>query len=216
MKRSLRAVLLCLLLALSAGLAYAEDLTPPPWQRYQPGTTFARWEFSMPDPQPVPDQFYNPYGLLNTLVQPGLLQSWQPVWGGRQGVWPLSGTIQVTIPNSPVANPYKDIFVQLTWAQQAPNVFPIIRDVSSNTFASLVHQIALGPTGESFGDGMWYYGLYQMRLYPNPSSETLIIDGAVMVDELVIDTRCVPEPSSILALGIGTIGMLGLIRRKRS
>jgi len=197
-------VFAAILLLVSVVSAFADDLNPPSW-RGQAGTTWGIWEFNTNNPNPLPDQGYNPYGTPSTQVTPGLFQSWQPNWGGRSGVWPLSGEIWITIPNNPVANPYKDIWVQLTWAEQATGNTPLVLATApENTASSLVNQVALG--------GGWYHSTYSIRLYPNPNQETLLITGGINVDQLVIDTRCVPEPSSILAL---SAGLIGLVLRKR-
>ncbi len=100
----------------AVGSAWADDLYPPAW-RGQPGSTFQQWEFSTPNPTPLPDLMLNPYGTPSLHAYPGTSQNWVDQWGGRQGMWPLSGTIEVTIPNSTVANPYKDIRVQADLGQ---------------------------------------------------------------------------------------------------
>jgi len=210
MKRLALALALISIFAFAAS-AFADDLNPPPW-RGQPGTTFALWEFYTPNPNPMPDQWMNPFGPPATTVTPGFLQNWWALWGGREGVWPLSGTIVTRIQNYPTANPYKDIWIQITWAQQAVNEFPVIR--VDQTYAQLLGSINLGPTGEQTGDGTWWHSTYSLRLFPNPTQETVIIEGAIMVDELVIDTICVPEPSSLIALS-GLVGFVGVAWRRR-
>ena len=71
--------------------ALGDVLFPPPW-RGQEGTTSTAWEFGTSDPQPLPDLEDNPYGDASAVMYPGVGQAWWDVWGGRQGVWPLSGT----------------------------------------------------------------------------------------------------------------------------
>lgn len=204
-----RSLLAALIGCVTVGSAFAEDLSPPSW-RGQDGTTFGAWEFSTSNQNPSPEPGYvYPYGLPTTQVNPGLFQEWMSSWGGRDGVWPLSGEIVVTIPNRPEPLPFKDIWVQLTWAQQAPNVWPAVSETRFNVPATLVSQTPLS--------GGWYQSVYQMQLEPNPDWERVLITGAINVDEMVIDTRCVPEPSTVglLALGGLIFGGRALLRRRR-
>jgi hypothetical protein len=195
----------------TVGLAFAEDLNPAPF-RGQDGTTYARWEFLTPDAQPIPDEQVNPYGTAAMQIWPGVGQEYWPVWGGRDGVWPLSGTAEIGIDNRPEQLPYKDIWVQLTWTEQVPDVVPLVWETISGIEAELVDDILLNPTGEAPpADGFWHHSTYLIHIEPNPDFEIIRIDGAIMVDELVIDTICIPEPCSIALLAMG--GM-ALLRRK--
>jgi hypothetical protein len=192
----------------------AEDLNPPDF-RYQDGTTYARWEFFTDDPMPIPDDQFNPYGTASMEIWPGVGQAYWPQWGGRDGVWPLSGAAEIAIDNRPEPLPYKDILVQLTWAEQVQDVVPLIWETISGVEAELLDQVTLNPTGEAPpADGFWYHSTYLIHLEPNPDFEIVRIDGAVMIDELVIDTICIPEPCTIALLGLG--GMVLLRRKSRS
>lgn len=198
-------VLVALALVVGGPLAaaYADDLNPPPW-RGQPGSTFGTWEFSTSDPNPLPEPgSVYPWGPPSTVVTPGLLQTWLPDWNGRFGVWPLSGEIVVEIPNQPLPNPYKVVWIQLTWTEQAPNVFPTVSETRFNIPAGLVNRMPLL--------NGWFHDTYSIYIEPNPDWERILISGAVNVDEMVIDTICVPEP---MTLGLLALGGLALIRRK--
>ncbi len=196
--------------------AWADDLTPPPWSRYQPGTTFEEWEFSTSDPVTSPEPgYFNPYGEPSAHAYPGTGQNWVDEWGGRQGIWPLSGTIEATIPNDPEPNPYKDIWVQLTWAKQVESSTPVVWDMTSGVYGTLVEQEELGPTGEAAPNDYWYHSVYEIHIVPNPSSEIVKIDGTLLVNELVVNTICVPEPSTLVLLVVGAVGLLVCSRRHR-
>jgi hypothetical protein len=207
--------------ALLSTTVLAEDIFPPPW-RGQPGTTWADWEFLTPNPTPLPEVQFNPYGDSSTVVYPGFSQTWQQEWGGHVGVWPLSGVAFIEIPNSPVPNPYKDIWVQVTWAAQVPGPGgqPYVSEEYSGLTGSLINQIALGPTNAQpsppLGD-TWYQSVYQIRIQPNPPHEKIVIGGSIMLDELVIDTYCVPEPATLImfAAAIASALFAGAIRRSR-
>ena len=195
-----RAIATLVLLSVLSSFARADDLFPPTW-RGQPGTTFAQWEYLTPNPSPAPDITFNPWGIAATRVYPGVGQNWMSQFDGRDGVWPLSGEIWVDVPNRPVTSPYKDIQVQLTWSAQAPgNVPTVLTTLPQTVPGTLVQTTPLG--------GSWMHSVYTMHLEPNPDWEQILITGGINVDELVIDTICIPEPSSLMLLGLAATLML--------
>lgn len=200
----MRSATLCLVsifVLVLANLSFGDDLYPPSW-RGQPGSTFGEWEFSTPDPNPLPDLGHYPWGPPTTQVTPGFLQSWVPSLNGRQGAWPLSGEIYVTIPNQPALNPYKDIQVQLTWTEQQPGNRPAVTETRFNVGSTLIHEIPL--------PGGWMHSTYLIHLEPNPDWERILISGGITVDEMVIDTICAPEPMTAGLLIVGAM----LLRRR--
>ena len=56
------------------------------------------------------------------------------------------------------------------------------------------------------GNGVCTAGLITLNADPG---------SVVFFDKLYVATECVPEPSSILALSGGLIGLLGIARRRR-
>ena len=56
------------------------------------------------------------------------------------------------------------------------------------------------------------------RIEPNPHSEDISFDflANTNVEEIVIDTQCVPEPGSMVVMFSGLVGLVGFgIRRRK-
>ena len=212
------------LLTAFAATAVADDFQPPNW-RGHPNTTWGRWEFDVepgaPDAPPITsgdawyqdsDDGFFPFGDPELRVEPGAGQSWtfEDVRGGsdRVGIWPLSGYLEVTMQNSEIAREFKQIWIQLTWRSQNGDSIPAIEIIDPAvdfTYTQSLFEEEL-PNG-------WMHSIYHIDLSPNPSYETIQIFGAVDVDELVIDTYCVPEPATMAMLSVG--GIAALLRRRR-
>ena len=173
----LSSLLLASFLVVAAVPAFGDDMYPPPW-RGEEGTTLTIWEFGTDDPEPLPDFEFNPYGQASAAMYPGVGQEWWDLWGGRQGVWPLSGTSEFTIPNRPEPLPYKDIWVQITWAPQAPDTYPLVSEKDSATPGTVINELQLEATLEDPpADDFWYHTTFLIHLEPNPDFEIVkIID----------------------------------------
>ncbi|HSW46127.1 MAG TPA: PEP-CTERM sorting domain-containing protein [Phycisphaerae bacterium] len=207
-------ITISLVVALAMALpALADNLNPPPWAG-GPRTTMQQWEFDTPADPAAPDIDLNPYGNPYADPNPGSGQHWEPTYGGRTGVWPLSGNILAWLPNYPVIDDYKDIWIQLTWAKQVFTTTPVVSAPGFPTavVTNLGTQV-IGNTGLPAPLDKWYHTTFNIRLPYNPTEEWVRVDGTLMVDELVIHTICVPEPMSIGLLAIG--GMALLRRRNR-
>jgi hypothetical protein len=59
----------------------------------------------------------------------------------------------------------------------------------------------------------WTETTYTWRIEPNPPDEFFTIGGTINVDELVIDTWCIPEPAALSLLALGS---MVLLRRRRA
>jgi hypothetical protein len=187
---------LCILtlLGLAAVPVRADDLVPAPWRGLSPTYTFQEWTFDTPANPSPPNIVNNPFGIPASQVTAG---SWDPAG------WTLSavGSMAFEIPNSPVANPVKDIWVQITYQQVGPTPLSVSATAGGPVVSGNLEQtLPLLP---------WTHVTYSMTLSPNPPSETVTIMGEVLIGQVVIETQCVPEPGSLAFMGLGIgIGML--------
>lgn len=205
-----RLVIFAVAVLLGAGsIAFADDLVPPPW-RGDEGSTFQEWTFSTPVLTPPPDVVLNPYG-------DPLLRLDSCYWieymdqRTRKGIWTLSGEIDVYIPNVNRDWPEKHIWVQLTWKPgtlQDPYL-PNEPIVGVNPFKTM----AASRTDTALANG-WVHSVFAIDIWPNPIAEWVAVKGDILVDQLVIDTICVPEPMTVTLLGLGGLALLGNRRRR--
>ena len=192
------------LLLMGASSALADNILPPPWAG-ESRTTVQGWEFSDDNLNPLPDFGVNPFGLQPATVNPGY--PWLPESNGRQGVWPLSGSITFPIYNFPEPYPEKRIWIQVTWQpQDVGNELHVGASAAGATElgCALIDDVLLA-------DG-WRHTTTEIILEPNPQMEDVEVWGWVNVDEVVIHTRCIPEPAT---LGLIALGGLMMLRRRR-
>ena len=204
-------VILCVAAILVSGAtAFAEDLLPPVW-RGLGGTTLQIWEFNTPDQDLVPpDVDENLYG--DPLLQVDTSLDWIPDDQGHIGVWPLCGELNVYLPNNLVPNDEKLMRIQLTWKPGDNNPSPFVPSMPaiavvpfSDITMTVVESIPLGNNWETM--------VLDVVMRPNPPEEWVTVKGDILVDELVIDTYCVPEPMTMALLALGG---LVLYRRRRA
>lgn len=199
------------LLMSAAPPVLADDFDPPPW-RGAPGSTSQRWEFSSPANPVAPDAYDNSWGVPVATVNP--YGPWQPGDpNGRQGIWPLSGSIELRIPNTPW--PYtKLIWLQLTWRPSVNTLPP-----SPPALTLWDPADALWPIVEEYTEPLqdgWNYSLYIGKIIPNPRWERIVIEGNIDVDQIVVDTICIPEAGPWgLAAGLGLLGLAFCRRASR-
>ena len=219
MKTLKRIVTSALLTGVVAGFvvsAVADDIQPP-WWRGQYSTTSQFWEFLTPLPGPLPPDGSPPGGqpwlpsTQLTVYPDGAWLSSDPFGSGRIGIWPLSGRINVTVDNHNPPNNVKYMWVQLTWHNEElkPITGPILSGFNP-MYATPPGLTIVPPVDLGFG---WYETTFKWEIYPNPPDEFFVIGGNILVDELVIDTWCIPEPTTLSLFGGGLLLLLTWRRR---
>ncbi len=182
--------------------------TSPPWSP-GPTTTFEQWSFSAWNYGPVlPDNGWNnPFGTPQLVVSTS--SQWNSSVGQHSGVWTLNGEMDFIIPNYPVAQPEKDIWVEVTW--QGAGLSSFVPDKPLLGIECDYDSVLISRQETPLNDG-WTTTLFKLNVYPNPSSEWLVLKGDIMVDSVTINTICIPEPATF-GLLIG--GAFMAVRRKQ-
>jgi hypothetical protein len=206
--KKLSTLLTSVALTLFASSALADDLNPPPW-RGQPGTTTQTWEFPISVPFAPPDSYNNPYDVPFVLIAG---HDWEPGVPPHEGIWSLSGLMLFEVPNRPEPNWRKEVWVQVTW-----------QPTGGGTGAPLLYlvgdqgdPVAMALVNDQLLDGAWSAGTYAGCIPYNPEYEVIGLAGDIDVDQVVIDTWCIPEPQTYgMLVGFGLIGF-GVWRRMRS
>jgi len=234
---------LCVLL-MAVTVAVAEDLHDPPWDASLPNQTSQAWELSdmilsadpplpvgVPLPpgelfplEPLPGDNNNPYGP-PTLEFTGVSSvDWQPGLDGEGEIPTIHvdepGQLILRIPNDPLAREVKKVFWQIT-SDKSPSdaARPAHTNPPGQQVPTGIPQIqwpggTINPDGTSGGPWYTYNGMIEIR--PNPDHEELIFDlvESTNIAEIVIDTVCVPEPSTLALLCVGAVGALAFWRRR--
>jgi hypothetical protein len=69
------------------------------------------------------------------------------------------------------------------------------------------------PTG-----GSWLLDRWIFRIEPNPAHEQIVITSdpvwGSVIDQVVVDTYCVPEPASVGLVVLGALAVLARMRRR--
>jgi hypothetical protein len=206
-KFQLRGGVLVLILGVLAILS-ADAFSGPVVKR----TTSEQWSFSESEPNfgPVlPDA-----GLDNYFGDPCLWVGDRAEFDKGNGAWTLlTDEIDIFIPNyqDSSAGSMKEMTVELTWQGANRCRLPDKPSVVVTPEGQYDKEI-IEPGADIQIDG-WKKTVFTISIWPNPSSEWVMIKGDIILDKVVINTECIPEPAT-LALVIG--GAFLAIRRKRN
>lgn len=205
--------------------ARADDTFHPPWTRFQPNTTTQEWTFPDANLPHAPDNnaiLWNPNGVASQLdtLNLGGGAAWLPTFNGRSGIYalhpasPVGPSILVfEVPNTQNPLPEKDVWAQITWF-----VDPGTNSIDLTPFGGAVPPTTVenGTILDAFG---WRHSTFSYVLHPNPSLEYYQIrnnsTATIYIDQVVIDSQCVPEPASMAMLGLGFIGLLCARRMRK-
>jgi hypothetical protein len=187
------------------------DINPPSFRTSPPGqatTTMQGWSFSTNANPAIADVVNNSFGIPTLSVSSGI---WMSSFAGASGVWRFisSGSIDMYIPNAGNNAPdtWKEVNLQIIYKDPAGSgdEVPLITNPGYESSERITHQ--------SVGTQGYWLDTYKIIIRPNPPGEELLaftIQCALYVDEIVVDTICIPEPATMSLLGLG-----GLLLRKR-
>ena len=153
-----------------------------------------------------PDAVVNPYGNPVASMSGSM---WFPSDQGHQGVWRVgSGMMDLYIPNTDNEDPdsYKLIWLQLTFLAEdsEPPLF-----MTDPIWTVEPEVIDFSPIGDGY-----IHATFQILLEPNPTEETISIvprHCTLYIDEVVVDTICIPEPATLTLLLLSA----GMVLRRR-
>ena len=205
MLRGLISSMLVVGIAVTSG--FADDLVAPPW-RGQPNTTYQAWEFGTSENPVAPDLSMNPNGTASADIL-GMIPGtyWKSEDRGHFGVWRIGEAIQLEIPNFPPPNPWKEIWIQITY-DGGESVLPEILVLPEASSITLIETIDLGDS--------YSHETYSIILEPNPPMEIIYVMPRfceIYIDEIVVETICVPEPATLSLLAIGASVLVRCRRR---
>lgn len=190
---------------------YAEDVSPPGWRgNGEEGQTFQHWDFTDPlywFPEVLSNVFGDPLtDIMGGVWTNGLQHPTDPTGMPASG-WYFpeeGGGIILVIYNRPEELAFKMIRLQVT-STKAPKGIGITSDAgitASNTFSQAIQH----------GGTPYYTYISDWILKPNPAYEiiTLTFPFDTIVEEVVVDTWCTPEP----ACWISAVLISWLVRRR--
>lgn len=203
-------------LTLAPTIASADDVAPPPWLRTDSRAITAAWEFDTPaNPSapggPLTNVFTKGGGTVGTsaLVAGPAGLGWGPGDGDGGWFFPAGGDILFTVDNVIDTEPVKHIWMQVTHTPGLGLAVDPLAAVNLGATGSVPGAISLIPVDAT-------HTIFAWNMFPNPPWEQfrLLVGGGGEIDEVVVDTISVPEPSTFVLCGIGLL-FLGLAAQRR-
>ena len=198
------------LVVLLAGMLLLQNagasIVVPPW-RGAPGSTYQEWTFDTGDNPATPE-------ISNNLEQSvafidatggflGFQPGWYPQFLGRPGVWcGAEITLVLQIPNIPIPNEYKEIWVEMEFRGELME--PIISPYPGGVVTELGRNITNTVDGWRILNIGW-------KIVPNPFTEEMALNihsNASNINYVSADTICIPEPTIIALLGLGVMAVI--------
>ncbi len=153
--------------------------------------------------------------------------------GQRSGGWQINGPQQnvpwlsIYVPNIANSAMKKEVWFELTFRVSSMQLAgSIVDQVSFDCYADGImdsaHKFSYfdqvgGVIGVDMQSQIWLRFEGKFAFAPQPGSEWLVLTGSlfdnqsVVLDQIDVDTHCIPEPA---ALGLLAIGALGFLRRR--
>jgi len=217
-------------LAMAHPFIHPPEFYAPDWQTVFPYQRNIYWDF---DEMPVD----GPPGPLSDADYEGWLDQhlWSSdyvdligdvVWDGYDtigigGAGGGSGEAFFHLDNLINSNPVKHVYLEATVINSDP-------DYPESFWGPPYLEVPQGYTENpnywgyfwtDLGNNSWLLDMW-FEITPNPSSEDIVLPFSVpsgeyvLIDDLHIATECVPEPFTMLLLGSGLIGLIGIERKK--
>lgn len=200
------------LLVFLVPIASADDFFPPPWLRTDPSAITAEWEFFTPANPAAPDGTLTNVGMKGGGSVPSLaFITGSPAglgWGMGDGdggwFFPDGGDIRFVLDNVVHPRPVKHIRMQVTHTPGLGVAVDPMGLINFGATGSVPNPVTMTPI-----DGI--HTLFTWDMFPNPPFEEfrLRVFGTGEIDQVVVDTLCVPEPATmgVLAMGMGALVM---------
>jgi len=214
----LMGVIGCMLML--APLASADDVAPPQWRGVD-RTVFAEWTFDRPDTDadnwsshPGEVEMETPYYEVDES------SVFHETYGTRQNVWEINDDfgLDFYMPNFPDGE-YKDGWIQITYLVDE-DYLPIV-DPDLYVEGEHEYDVDWDHSGTVYHEDGWITDTFWFYIEPNPEGEWigLYVDEGeegsfypAYIDQVIIDTICVPEPATLSLLAVAGVAV---IRRRR-
>lgn len=190
-----------------------------------PAFTYQMWTFDDNDNPAAPEVDENDFGIASAFVTASGddtfgSHGWANYVQGHYGVWYGDMVVaELTIPNQPEPNWYKEIWIEILGRGYLPG-----EEYTGTGYGLGEGYEVLAPLGgvtEDLGftatpepDG-WIKIVFGLRIYPNPDFEIIrftLLDTGAAIDHIIVNTACIPEPMTLVILGLGGLFSIRLRR----